>query len=126
MEEELSATASSGAGNSQSLDAGADLPIRMLHDRVLVIRENESGERRSGSGILIPATVSMSRRLAWAEVVATGASVRVVKVGDRVLFDPEEKAEVEVRGKDYILLRERDLHAVAAERLNDGSTGLYL
>lgn len=126
MEEELSATASSGSGNSQSPDAGADLPIRMLHDRVLVIRENESGERRSGSGILIPATVSMSRRLAWAEVVATGASVRVVKVGDRVLFDPEEKAEVEVRGKDYILLRERDLHAVAAERLNDGSTGLYL
>lgn len=126
MEEELSATASSGSGKSQPLDAGADLPIRMLHDRVLVIRENESGERRSGSGILIPATVSMSRRLAWAEVVATGASVRVVKVGDRVLFDPEEKAEVEVRGKDYMLLRERDLHAVAAERLNDGSTGLYL
>jgi chaperonin GroES len=59
-------------------------------------------------------------------VVATGASVRAVKVGDRVLFDPEDKAEVEVRGKDYILLRERDLHAVAAERLNDGQTGLYL
>jgi chaperonin GroES len=109
-----------------SLDAGTELPIRMLHDRVLVIRESEPGERRSGSGILIPATVSMSRRLAWAEVVAVGASVRVVKVGDRVLFDPEEKAEVEVRGKDYTLLRERDLHAVAAERLNDGSTGLYL
>jgi chaperonin GroES len=109
-----------------SLDPGAELPIRMLHDRVLVIRETESGERRSGSGILIPATVSMSRRLAWAEVVATGGSVRAVKVGDRVLFDPEEKAEVEVRGKDYILLRERDLHAVAAERLQDGSTGLYL
>jgi chaperonin GroES len=33
---------------------------------------------------------------------------------------------VEVRGKDYVLLRERDLHAVAAERLQDGKTGLYL
>jgi chaperonin GroES len=127
LEEELSASASSASGKATPpLDAGAELPIRMLHDRVLVIRENESGERRSGSGILIPATVSMSKRLAWAEVVATGTSVRVVKVGDRVLFDPEEKAEVEVRGKDYILLRERDLHAVAAERLNDGNTGLYL
>lgn len=126
MEDNLSASAPSGSGNDTTLDAGTDLPIRMLHDRVLVIRESDPGERRSGSGILIPATVSMSRRLAWAEVVATGASVRVVKVGDRVLFDPEEKAEVEVRGKDYTLLRERDLHAVAAERLNDGSTGLYL
>jgi hypothetical protein len=25
-----------------------------------------------------------------------------------------------------VLLRERDLHAVAAERLSDGKTGLYL
>jgi chaperonin GroES len=43
-----------------------------------------------------------------------------------VLFDPEERAEVEVRGRDYVLLRERDVHAVAAERLEDGLTGLYL
>jgi chaperonin GroES len=47
-------------------------------------------------------------------------------VGDRVLFDPEDKAEVEVGGDDYVLLRERDLHAVASERLPDGQTGLYL
>jgi chaperonin GroES len=98
----------------------------MLHDRVLVSREADEGERRSGSGILIPATVSVGKRLSWAQVVAVGASVRAVKLGDRVLFDPEDRAEVEVRGKDYILLRERDLHAVAAERLTDGKTGLYL
>ncbi len=102
------------------------LPIRMLHDRVLVSTEGEAGERRSGGGIVIPATVAIGRRLAWAEVMATGANVRSVKVGDRVLFDPEDRAEVEVRGKDYVLLRERDLHAVAAERLQDGQTGLYL
>lgn len=98
----------------------------MLHDRVLVSTEGESGERRSGGGIVIPATVAIGRRLTWASVVAAGQSVRTVKVGDRVLFDPEDRAEVEVRGKDYVLLRERDLHAVAAERLSDGKTGLYL
>ena len=102
------------------------LPIRMLHDRVLVSTEGETGERRSGGGIVIPATVAIGRRLGWAHVVAVGANVRSVKVGDRVLFDPEDRAEVEVRGKDYVLLRERDLHAVAAERLQDGKTGLYL
>jgi chaperonin GroES len=59
-------------------------------------------------------------------VVAVGTNVRTVKPADRVLFDPEDRAEVEVRGKDYVLLRERDLHAVAAERLQDGKTGLYL
>ncbi|WP_425310842.1 co-chaperone GroES [Ammonicoccus fulvus] len=98
----------------------------MLHDRVLVTTEGEAGERRSGGGILIPATVQMGRRLTWGKVVAAGGSVRAVKVADRVLFDPQDRAEVEVRGKDYVLLRERDLHAVAAERLSEGHTGLYL
>ena len=102
------------------------LPIRMLHDRVLVSTDGEAGERRSTGGIVIPATVAIGRRLAWAAVVAVGTTVRTVKVGDRVLFDPDDRAEVEVRGKDYVLLRERDLHAVAAERLQDGQTGLYL
>lgn len=102
------------------------LPIRMLHDRVLVLLDSESGERRSASGIVIPATATLGKRLAWANVVSIGASVRTVEVGDRVLFDPEERAEVEVRGTDYVLLREREIHAVASERLDDGQTGLYL
>ncbi|GGK59080.1 10 kDa chaperonin [Ornithinimicrobium pekingense] len=102
------------------------LPIRMLHDRVLVSLEGEQGERRSGGGIVIPATASVGKRLAWARVVATGASVRQVQLDDRVLFDPEERAEVELGSKDYVLLRERDIHAVAAERVPDAGTGLYL
>ena len=102
------------------------LPLRMLHDRVLVSTDVEAGERRSGGGILIPATVAIGRRLTWGEIVAAGSSVRVVKVGDRVLFDPEDRAEVELRGRNYVLLRERDLHAVAEERGADGQTGLYL
>lgn len=102
------------------------LPIRMLHDRVLVSQEGEGGERRSGGGIVIPATASMGKRLAWAKVVAIGSNVRQVKVDDRVLFDPEDRAEVELQSKSYVLLRERDIHAVAAQRVQDGHTGLYL
>ena len=102
-------------------------PIRMLHDRVLVELDKESGERRSSGGIVIPATAALgARRLAWCRVVAVGAHVRSVEVGDRVLFDPEDKAEVEVQGAPYVVMRERDIHAVAAERLGDSQTGLYL
>ena len=101
-------------------------PIRMLHDRVLV-SVDASGERRSTGGIVIPATAAMGgRRLAWSRVAAIGPHVRTVEVGDRVLFDPENKAEVEVNGEDYVLMRERDIHAVAADRLGDSQTGLYL
>ncbi|MFF4581741.1 GroES family chaperonin [Streptomyces sp. NPDC001389] len=104
------------------------LPIRMLHDRVLVKSDTPEGERRSGGGILIPATAAVGKRLAWAEVVAVGQNVRSVEPGDRVLYDPEDRAEVEVGGATYVLMRERDLHAVAAERLegSEDSTGLYL
>lgn len=103
------------------------LPIRMLHDRVLVEIDKEAGERRSSGGIVIPATAALgARRLAWCRVVAVGAHVRSVEVGDRVLFDPEDKAEVEVQGDSYVVMRERDIHAVAAQRLGDSQTGLYL
>jgi chaperonin GroES len=102
-------------------------PIRMLHDRVLVQLDKEAGERRSTGGIVIPATAALgNRRLAWARVAAIGPHVRAVEIGDRVLFDPEDKAEVEVNGESYVLMRERDVHAVAADRIQEGETGLYL
>ena len=102
------------------------LPIKMLNDRILVQIDDEDGERRSTGGILIPATAQMGKRLAWAEIVAVGPNVRSMEVADRVLFNPEDRYEVEVRGLDYIILRERDIHAVASKRLEEGSTGLYL
>lgn len=105
---------------------GDKLPVRMLHDRVLVTLDPDVGERRSSAGIVIPATAHMGKRLAWARVVAVGGNVRSVETGDRVLFDPEDRAEVELHSTSYLLLRERDLHAVAAERLEEFAAGLYL
>lgn len=101
------------------------LPVQMLSDRILVDLETE-GERKSTGGILIPATAQMGKRLAWGEVVAVGPNVRSMQAGDQVLFNPEDRYEVDVRGHDYLILRERDIHAVAAKRLEEGSTGLYL
>lgn len=106
-------------------DEGPKHPITMLADRILVQLPQSEGERRSRSGILIPATAQVSKRLAWAEVVALGPQVRNITVGDRVLFNPEDRYEVEVRNEEYLILRERDIHAVASDRI-DGGTGLYL
>jgi len=101
------------------------LPIKMLNDRLLVRIDREEAERTSAGGILIPATAQIAKRLIWAEVVALGQNVRAAEVGDKVLFSPDDRYEVEVQGHDYVMLRERDLHAVAAERI-EASTGLYL
>jgi chaperonin GroES len=99
----------------------------MLHDRVLVQLDQTAGERRSAGGIVIPATAAVAdRRLEWGKVAAVGPNVRMVEIGDSVLFDPEDKAEVEIAGEAYLLLRERDIHALAADRIEESETGLYL
>ena len=109
-----------------SLTIGDDQrPVTVLFDRVLVQLSSEEGERRSRSGILIPATAQVARRLVWAEAVAIGPHVRAVKVGDEVLFSPEDRFEVEMQGDEYIILRERDIHAVSSPK-DDGGTGQYL
>jgi chaperonin GroES len=102
------------------------VPIKLLHDRVLVRVDDADGDRRSSGGILIPATAAVGKRLMWARAVATGPNVRTIEVGDQVLFDPESHPEVELQGSEYVLLRERDIHALAAARVQDGAPGLYL
>ncbi|CAN5377968.1 co-chaperone GroES [soil metagenome] len=101
------------------------LPIKMLHDRLLISLSKEAGERRSSGGIVIPATAEVAKRLVWGEVIGVGNHVRQIKLGDQVLFSPDDQHEVEVRGEALIILRERDAHAIAAERIEE-STGLYL
>lgn len=121
--ERASDAAPSGSGRIERHDK---LPIKMLQDRIMVQLDSADGDRRSTGGILIPATAQLGKRLSWGEVKAAGPAARHVEVGDQVLFDPSDLSEVEVGGEMFIILRERDLHAVAAQRLETGSTGLYL
>jgi chaperonin GroES len=98
----------------------------MMSDRILVRRLEEDGERRSKAGLLIPPTAaSVSKRGLWADVVAVGPNVRSVEAGDRVLLLPDSGIEVEIRGEEYLLIREREAHAVASER-EEPTGGLYL
>lgn len=100
--------------------------IRMTADRILVMSPKEIGDRKSRGGILIPATVdSETKKAVWGEVVAVGPMVRAAEVGDLVLFGPENAYELDIRGEDYVALKERDILAVASGR-TEGTTGLYL
>ena len=106
-------------------DTGVAATLSVLFDRVLVKMDGSEGERRSRAGILIPATAQIAKRLTWATVIAVGPHVRVVSAGQRVLFSSEDQYEVEVDGEELVLLRERDLHAVAKTAVEPGA-GLYL
>jgi len=101
--------------------------VRLTGDRI-VVRDPDDGERTSRGGLLIPATAAQApKRLVWSDVVLVGPDVRAVKDGDRVLFLPQAGLEVELDGEEYLLLRERDVQAVAsAPEAGERPPGQYL
>lgn len=99
--------------------------VQVLGDRVLVALPGQ-GERTTRTGLLIPATAdSVDRKGRWGEVLTVGPHVRTIMATDDVLYLPEDAIEVDVRGDAYLIVRERDIHAVASTR-TDARTGLYL
>lgn len=100
--------------------------IAVTGDRVLVAPPDDH-ERRTKAGILIPATAkSVDRKGIWGLVIGVGPHVRHVEADDEVLYLPEDAIEVDVKGDPYLIVRERDVHAIASVRDEDGATGLYL
>jgi chaperonin GroES len=111
---------------SRTKKAPATPSIRLTGDR-LVVRTSDNGERKSAGGLLIPATAAPApRRLSWGDVSLVGPDVRVAKQGDRVLFLPSSGLEVELDGEDLVLLRERDVQAVASAPGEERAPGQYL
>lgn len=101
------------------------LSVAVTGDRILMAPPPDT-ERRTRTGILIPATAqSVDRKGVWGEVIGVGPQVRHVQAGDEVLYLPEDAIEVDIQGDPYLIVRERDVHAVASPR-RDGATGLYL
>ena len=103
--------------------------IRPLGDRVLV-KPIEEAEVKKG-GIIIPDTAKEKPQ--EGKIVQVGPGKRdeagklvpmEVKKGDKVLFSKYGGTEVKYNGEEYLILRERDIHAVASTK-DDGQTGLY-
>jgi chaperonin GroES len=100
--------------------------VRLTGDRI-VVEHPDNGERKTRGGLLIPATaVSAPKRCVWGEVALVGPDVRAARPGDRILYLPQAGLEVELDGKDYLLLRERDVQAVSSPAGADHQPGQYL
>lgn len=101
--------------------------IRLTGDRI-VVENPDNGERTSRGGLLIPATAAPPpKRCVWSDVLLVGPDVRSTRTGDRILYLPQAGLEVEIDGRDCLLLRERDVQAVSSSP--DGKErepGLYL
>lgn len=93
------------------------MPIRPLHDRLIVKRSEP--ELKTASGIVIPD--SAGERPEQGEVVAAGPGKRndkgdfvalAVKAGDRVLFGKYAGQTVKIDGQEVLVIREEDVLAV--------------
>ncbi len=120
------------------------MPVRPLHDRVLIKRAEEV-EQKSAAGIIIPDTAKEKKpgeTLRWeatplpgrgaarvepqrGTVVAVGegkkdeSGKRIpldVKVGDEVLFGKYAGTEVKIDGEEYLIMHESDILAVIEKK----------
>jgi chaperonin GroES len=86
--------------------------VKPLADRVLV--QPAEAEEKTASGIIIPDTAK--EKPMRGTVVAAGPGKKdeptTVKVGDTVLYGKYSGTEIQVEGKDFLMMRESDIFAI--------------
>lgn len=90
----------------------ADAKIKPLADRVLI--EPMEAEEKTASGIIIPDTAKEKPQKGT--VVAAGPGTKdekmEVKVGDSVLYGKYSGTELDLDGKDYLIMKQSDILAI--------------
>lgn len=92
--------------------------LQPLQDRILVKEDNDSKERKTSTGIIIPITTNEDKGSKSGEVIAVGPGkiedgrlVPIsVKVGNKVLFQWGDK--VKVGEEEYYIVRENEILAI--------------
>jgi chaperonin GroES len=93
------------------------MKIKPLHDRVLVLREDE--EQKSTGGIIIPDTAKEKPQRGKVVAVGSGKIEKdgkrtplEVKVGDRILFGKYAGTEIKLNNVEHVFMREDDILSV--------------
>lgn len=86
--------------------------IRPLADRVLI--EPAPAEEKTAGGIFIPDTAKEKPQKGTVVAVGPGKKDEptTVKNGDVVLYGKYSGTEIQVEGKDYLMMRESDILAI--------------
>jgi len=98
------------------------MEIVPIHNRLLI--EREKSEEKTEGGIYLPETAQ--QKMCRGKVTAAGDGERyndkvlpmTVKVGDRILFSKLSGTDIQIDGKDYVLLREPEVHCILKEKGN--------
>jgi len=90
----------------------AKVSVKPLADRVLV--EAAPAEQKTAGGIIIPDTAK--EKPMRGKVIAVGAGKKdeptTVKPGDTVLYGKYAGTEIQIEGKEYLIMKESDIYAI--------------
>ncbi len=86
--------------------------VKPLADRVLV--EPAAAEEKTAGGIIIPDTAKEKPQKGKIVAVGNGKpdEPMTVKEGNTVLYGKFAGTEINIEGKDYLIMRESDLFAI--------------
>ncbi len=86
--------------------------VKPLADRVLV--EAAPAEEKTKGGIIIPDTAK--EKPMRGKVIAVGAGKKdeptTVKPGDTVLYGKYAGTEIQIEGREYLIMKESDIYAI--------------
>ncbi|QQS19002.1 co-chaperone GroES [Candidatus Saccharibacteria bacterium] len=83
------------------------VPIQPMAD--YIVAQAEEAASKTASGLYIPG--GAQEKPTVAKVVAVAASVKSVKVGDRIIYKSYSQTEVKVGAENYLLVKEEDVLA---------------
>lgn len=82
--------------------------IQPLFDKVLI--KPQKAEEKTASGIYIPDTAKQDKPQIG-EVISVGKDVKVVQVGQNVVFAKYGPTEINLESEDYLIVKEEDILA---------------
>jgi len=90
----------------------AKVSVKPLADRVLI--EAAAAEEKTKGGIIIPDTAK--EKPMRGKVIAVGAGKKdeptTVKPGDTVLYGKYAGTEIQIEGREYLIMKESDIYAI--------------
>lgn len=83
------------------------VPIQPLAD--YVVAQQEAASSKTASGLYLPENAQEKPKVA--KILAVGADVRQLKVGDKIIYKSYSTTDVKLGTEDYILVKEEDVLA---------------
>ena len=83
------------------------VPLQPLADNI--VAEAMEPQTKTASGLYIPGNAQEKPKVV--KVVAVGADVKAVKIGDAIVYKGYSQTEIKVGGTEYVIVKEEDVIA---------------